>query len=87
MGHVTLERRQELDLNWERFLELLPGLKAEHEGQFALLRHGEIVGFFRSAIDAQIAGNQRFEDGIFSFQIVSDEAEELGFYSYALHKG
>jgi hypothetical protein len=87
MSHVTMERRQEIDRNWERFLELLPGLKAAHEGQFALLRHGEIVGFFGSAIDAQIAGNQRFEDGIFSFQIVSEELEELGFHSYALHQG
>jgi hypothetical protein len=67
MGHVTLERRRELDRNFEQFLELLPGLKAEHEGQFALLRLGEIVGFFGSAVDAQIAGNQRFDDGIFSF--------------------
>jgi hypothetical protein len=87
VGHVTVEKRREIDGNLERFLPLLASLLAEHEGQYALMRHGEIMGFFDTAIDAQIAGNQRFEDGLFSFQLLRDEVEELGLWCHALRCG
>jgi hypothetical protein len=74
----------EIDRNLEGFLQLLPSLMAEHKGQYALLRHGAVVGYHQSAIDAQIAGNRQFEDRMFSIQQITDEAVELGWYSYAV---
>ncbi len=79
-------KRAAIDRNLSRFSELLPGLRAEHEGSYALLRHGEILGFYANALDAQIAGNQRFEDGVFSIQHVTETAEGLGYFTYAVHQ-
>ncbi len=81
MSHT---KRQEISQNLERFLQALPTLVLEHKGEYALLRHGRIEGFFESALDAQIAGNQKFSDQIFSIQCVEDIAEELGYFSYAV---
>ena len=55
-----------------------------HSGKYVLMRHGEVVEFYGSAIDAQIAGNQKFDDGVFSIQQVKEVAEELGYFSYAV---
>ncbi len=77
----------EINKNLARFLEMLPAVVVDHEGQYALLRHGEIVEFFPSAIEAQIAGNRRFDDFIFSIQHVKETAEELGYFSCAINNG
>jgi hypothetical protein len=74
----------EIDRNLARFLELLPGLAKTHHDKYVLMRHQQVIGYFDSAIDAQIAGNQRFDDQIFSIQQVKEAAEELGRYSYAV---
>jgi len=81
MSHTKSE---EINRNLDRFLEALPLLVRDHEGEYALIRHGEIQDFFGSALDAQIAGNQRFEDRIFSIQCVKETAEDLGYFSYAV---
>lgn len=41
-------------------------------------------GFYASIIDAQIAGNNKFDDQIFSIQPVKEDAEELGYFPYAV---
>ena len=87
MNHVPTKKDTEIDRNLERFLELLPSLMAEHSGQYALLRDCEIIHFYPSAIDAQIAGNQAYPDHLFSIQQVEEEAKDLGYYSYALYPG
>ena len=48
------------------------------------MRNEAIVEFYDLAIDAQIAGNKKFDDGLFSIQPVKEEAEELGYFSYAV---
>ncbi len=84
MGHATLSKTAEIDRNLGRFLEILPRLVPAHSGKYVLMRHGEVVEFYGSAIDAQIAGNQKFDDGVFSIQQVKEVAEELGYFSYAV---
>lgn len=81
MSHTIADKDAEIDRNFERFLELLPGLVAEHAGEYVLMRDREIVEFFPSALDAQIAGNQRYADSGFSIQEVEMEPEHLGVYS------
>lgn len=57
---------------------------ADHAGQYALLRQESVVAYFSSAIDAQIAGNQRFDDRMFSIQQVAPSVAESGRFSYAV---
>jgi len=84
MSYSAQAKLAEIDGNLEQFLRQLPSLMAEHEGEYALLRRGAIVDYYPSAIDAQIAGNQRFEDCMFSIQQVARVVAELGRYSYAV---
>ena len=85
MSHNTQAKLAEIDGNLQQFLRQLPSLMVEHEGKHALLRHGRIVNYYESAIDAQIAGNLQFGDGLFSIQQVKEVAEELGHFAYAIH--
>lgn len=78
-------KEAEIDRNFEAFARLLPSLLPEHANEYALMRHGEIVSFHASALDAQIAGNQAYDDRVFSIQQVDQRAQDLGFYSYALY--
>jgi hypothetical protein len=84
MSHVPLSKSAEIDRNLTRFLEMLPELMPDHAGKYVLMRHGNVVAFFDLAIDAQIAGNKRFDDRIFSIQLVNEIPEELGYFSYAV---
>ena len=77
MTEVLSAKASEIDRNLACFLTMLPDLVRDHDGQYALLRHGSIVEFFPTAVEAQIAGNQRFGDRVFSIQVVKEEAEEL----------
>jgi len=78
------DKLAEIDRNRERFLTLLPSMMAEHAGQYVLLRKQEVIAYYDSAMDAQIAGNQQFSDRIFSIQQVREVAEELGHFAYAI---
>lgn len=82
---ATSSKEAEIDRNFAAFTHLLPSLLPEHANQYALMRHGEIVSFHDAAIDAQIAGNRAYGDRVFSIQQVEQQAQELGFYSYALY--
>jgi hypothetical protein len=61
----------------------LPDLVQSHAGQFALLHAQQVVDYFGSAAEAVVEGMKRFGRGEYSVQEVTDEVENLGFYSYA----
>ena len=84
MNQSSFSKSDEIDRNLEKFLEILPTLPGDLEGKWALLRHQSLIEFYDSAMDAQIAGNNRFDDRIFSIQPVKREAEDLRFFSYAV---
>jgi hypothetical protein len=84
---MSHSKSEEIDRNLERLLKALPDLMPDHGGQYALMRHGDIVDFFSDALDAQIAGNLKFDDSIFSIQRVQDAPEQLGYFSYAVSTG
>jgi len=80
---MDIERqKQEVDRNYDIFMRQLADLLPEHRDQYALMREGEIVGFFDKPGDANVAGTERFEDGIYSIQAVTDEPIDLGFFSH-----
>ena len=79
----TLE--DEVDINYDAFIEALPDLLPAKAGQHVLLRHAHIVDFFETLGSALAAGRMRFADGFYSVQEVTDRAVDLGFYSHAIH--
>lgn len=77
-------RKLEIDGNYDFFQRKLGKLLPHREGQFALIRHEEIVDFFDGPGSAYRAGLARFPDHLFSIQLVSSEPVELGHLSVAL---
>jgi len=75
-------QKLEVDRNYDRFVRILGTLLPEHRDQLALMREGEIVGFYDSPRDALKAAAEKFSDGVFSIQEVTDEPIDLGFWSH-----
>lgn len=75
------------DKNYDAFTALLPDIIGTQEGKFALLHDSELVSFFDSSISAYVEGVTRYGIGGFSVQEVTNETENLGFYSYAGYPG
>lgn len=76
----------EVDANFDSFQSLIPKLMAENRrGQFALMRHQEIVSYHDSEHRALASGRATFVDGIYSVQEITDRPADLGFFSHAIH--
>jgi len=73
----------EVDINFDAFRGMLPDLLQQAPGKFALLHRSELVDLFDSAIAAFIEGARRFGAEQYSVQEVTEQADSLGFYSYA----
>ena len=79
-------QKLEVDRNYDVFMRVLSSLLPEHRDEYALMRDGKIVGFYKKPGEANRAGVETFPDGIFSIQEVTDEPIDLGFWSnVALH--
>ena len=59
----------------------LPKLLPTYAGKFALLKDGEIVNFFDTAMDAYTVGKKDFGIGGFSIQEVAYKVLDLGYFS------
>ena len=75
-------QRQEVDLNYDAFVRVLGSILPEHQDQLALMRDRQIVGYFNTPREALRAAHERFPDGIFSVQEVTNEPLDLGFWSH-----
>ena len=78
-------QRQEVDRNYDVFMRKLGSILDEHRDQLALMRDGRIVGYFETPREALRAASERFPDGIFSIQEVTDEPIDLGLWSHVDH--
>lgn len=78
---------QEIDRNFDFFLRHLNRYLPDHLGQFALLKNCQVIDFFGKLIEAERVGNQRFPDGIYSIQEVTDNPVDLGYMNYAIDSG
>lgn len=79
---MTNESTQ-VDRNFAAFRSMLPDLLRTRAGEFALLHDEQVQAYFSTAKEGIIQGLQSFGAGNFSVQEVTDEVEDLGFYSYA----
>lgn len=77
----TLER--EIGQNYDVFMAQMEDLLQDNrEGQYALIRCREIIGFFNSAGEAVRAGDSMFGDRLFSVQEVRSKPSDLGYFSH-----
>jgi hypothetical protein len=83
---MSADLQREVDANYDAFRVLLPSLLVTHGEQYALMKGGQILGFFSSAMDARTAAESFIPDKIYSIQRVTDTAVDLGFYSHAMHR-
>jgi hypothetical protein len=74
-------QKLEVDRNYDAFVRSLSTILNEHRGEYALMRHGKIVDYFDRPGAANVAGCERFKDGLYSIQEVTDEPIDLGFWS------
>jgi hypothetical protein len=80
---MTSERQQqEVDRIYDAFMGMLDSILAEHRDELALMRDGEVVGYFNTPRELLVAASERFPDGIFSLQEVTDEPLDLGLWSH-----
>ncbi|HEY6661528.1 MAG TPA: hypothetical protein VIZ66_01265 [Sphingomicrobium sp.] len=75
-------QKLEVDHNYDVFVRMLGALLPEHRDQLALMRDGQVVGFYNTPREALKAATEQFADGIFSIQEVTDEPIDLGFWSH-----
>jgi len=73
----------EIDRNFEAFRSMLPDLLQTKPGKYALMHAQRVVDFFDCSMSAVVAGLQQFGEGHYSVQQVTEQADNLGFYSYA----
>ena len=70
----------EVDRNYDFFQRSMARYLPEHYGEYALLRGAEVIAFFPDAGQAEARG-ERFDDGLYSIQLVDPEPVNLGLYS------
>jgi hypothetical protein len=80
MNHAR--QKLEVDRNYDVFMRTLGSLLPEHRDLLAVMRDGEVIGFYKTPREALEAATQKFPDGIFSIQEVTDEPIDLGFWSH-----
>jgi hypothetical protein len=78
----STRQRLEVDRNYDRFVRILGAILPKHRDQLALMRDGEVVGYYDTPREALEAAAEKFSDGIFSIQEVTDEPIDLGFWSH-----
>lgn len=80
---MSAQRKQEIEQNFRAFENYVSSLLPEHAGEFALLSGRQLIGVFPRAFEAMAAGHDRFGDGHFSVQRITNRPLDLGFLSYA----
>jgi hypothetical protein len=76
--------REQVDKNFEAFQALLPTILPTYQDKFALMKDGEVVGFYSTLEDAYMTANQFLRDQPFSVQRVTEAPVDLGFFSHAV---
>lgn len=80
-------QQHQVDQNYEVFTKMLPAIINEHRNKFALMKDGEIIGYYTTVGDATLTGKLLYKGEAFSVQLVSDGSIDLGFFSHAVNIG
>lgn len=71
-----------LKQNFHYFQSVVSSLMERDAGKYALVHSQSVVAVFARPMEALDAGYERFTDGLFSIQKVTDRPLDLGFMSY-----
>ena len=74
--------REEVDRNYKAFKKMK--FDAGDKGKFALLKDTEVITILSSREEAIRAGEERYPDGLYSFQEIDAQPVDLGVWSHAL---
>jgi hypothetical protein len=77
----------EVRSNYEAFRAALPGLLSTNAGEFAVLRHCEVVEFFATTTAAREFAEQEYSDGLYSIQEVTDRKVFISPRTHAVSSG
>ena len=76
-----MNTEQQVERNYEAFKEKLPELLKKHEGRFSLWHNGEMIDIYDTRNDCMKIGEEKYGDGNFSYQEITDQPADLGFLS------
>ncbi len=76
--------QQEIDGNFDAFQRVVHRYLPDNQGQWALMRHGEVASLHPTAGAAEDVGMQRYDDDLFSVQEITNEVVDLGFFSHVV---
>jgi len=77
----------EVRKNYEVFRAALPQLLSTNAGEFAVLRHCEVVGFFATTTAAREFAEHEFSDGLYSIQEITDRKVFISPRTHAVSNG
>jgi hypothetical protein len=80
---VTPTKHAEMLKNHDAFMDLLPGFLPDRQGQYALMRGGQIVAWFANPREALLSGRAKFSDDLFSVQEARSAKVDFGWFSRA----
>ncbi len=81
------QAREQVDKNYQVFLSILPNIIAQHRNKYALMKDGQVIGYYSTIEDAYMTANKFYEYEPFSVQKVTDVPIDLGFFSHAVRIG
>lgn len=79
--------REQVDKNYQAFLSMLPNIIAQHRNKYALMKDGQVIGFYTTLEDAYMTANKFYPNEPYSVQKVTDVPIDLGFFSHAMRVG
>lgn len=83
---MDVERQElQVDRNYDAFQRMLSQILPTHRDKLALMRDGQIVGYYETPHEALVAADAKYPDQIFSIQEVTDEPIDLGFWSHVAY--
>jgi hypothetical protein len=87
MEMADQQAREQVDKNYQAFLSMLPNIIAQHRNKYALMKDGQVIGYYSTLEDAYVTANKFYATEPFSVQNVTDVPIDLGFFSHAVPIG
>ncbi len=81
--NIAKDKQKVVDENYEAFSTLLPNLIEKHAGKFVVMRDKKPIHFFDTMRDAVVHATDKYDDGLFSVQEITEEPIDMGWLSCA----
>jgi Family of unknown function (DUF5678) len=68
---ISKQVREQVDNNYQAFLSMLPNIIAQHRNKYALMRDGQVIGYYSTLEDAYMTANKFYPNEPYSVQKVT----------------